>query len=191
MKAEQRRAGSGAAAGPCWFMQVDTPVGPVSIAATDRAATWVGFADEPGAAGFATAAERLGQAVIAGENAVLARLAAELAAYFDGTLKAFSTPLAPRGTVFQQAAWRALREIPYGRTTSYGAQARAIGRPRAVRAVAQANGANPLAIVVPCHRVIGADGSLTGYGGGLDRKRWLLEHEVRFSVPPTKREQHR
>jgi methylated-DNA-[protein]-cysteine S-methyltransferase len=104
---------------------------------------------------------------------------AQLEEYFAGERTLFDVPLAPRGTAFQRAAWDALRAIPYGRTSSYVAQARAIGRPSAARAVGAANGRNPIAIVLPCHRVVGASGSLTGYGGGLDRKRWLLEHERR------------
>ncbi len=103
-----------------------------------------------------------------------------IAAYFDGELHAIdSLPTATEGTPFQQCVWRALREIPAGQTVSYGALANRIGKPSAVRAVGLANGANPIGIVVPCHRVIGANGSLTGYGGGLERKRWLLHHERR------------
>lgn len=104
--------------------------------------------------------------------------ASALLAYFDGDLGAIAgLPTATNGTAFQQAVWSALREIPAGRTVSYGALAAQIGQPKAVRAVGLANGANPIAVVVPCHRVIGADASLTGYGGGLHRKRWLLAHE--------------
>ncbi len=98
----------------------------------------------------------------------------QLAAYFAGGLKKFDLPLDPKGTPFQLSVWRALLEIPFGETISYGEQARRIGRPKAVRAVGLANGANPLSIVIPCHRVIGKNGSLTGYGGGLERKRFLL-----------------
>ena len=98
--------------------------------------------------------------------------------YFAGDLTAIdSIPIATAGTPFQRDVWAALRQIPPGETRSYGALARKLGRPNAVRAVGAANGANPINIVVPCHRVIGADGSLTGYGGGIDRKRWLLAHE--------------
>lgn len=97
--------------------------------------------------------------------------------YFDGTSKTFDLPLAPRGTPFQQEVWRALCDIGYGETICYAELARRIGRPKASRAVGLANGANPLSIIVPCHRVIGANGSLTGYGGGMDAKRWLLDHE--------------
>ncbi len=101
-----------------------------------------------------------------------------LSAYFDGHLDAIvGLPTASNGTAFQLSVWAALRRIPAGQTLSYGALAARIGRPKAVRAVGLANGANPIAIVVPCHRVIGADASLTGYGGGLHRKRWLLVHE--------------
>jgi len=101
-----------------------------------------------------------------------------LEAYFDGQLDAVEAlPTATGGTEFQREVWRALRRIPVGGTLSYGKLAAQIGRPAAVRAVGLANGANPIAIVVPCHRVIGADASMTGYGGGLDRKRWLLAHE--------------
>jgi methylated-DNA-[protein]-cysteine S-methyltransferase len=99
-------------------------------------------------------------------------------AYFAGELAAIDhLPVATNGTPFQHAVWRALRGIPCGTTLSYGALARRIGQPAAVRAVGLANGANPISIVVPCHRVIGSDGSLTGYGGGIERKRWLLRHE--------------
>ena len=101
----------------------------------------------------------------------------QLAAYFAGELTAFDLPLAPQGTPFQLSVWRALRRIPYGDTVSYGAIAQAIGRPSASRAVGAANGANPLPIVVPCHRVIGSTGKLTGFGGGLDTKARLLALE--------------
>jgi methylated-DNA-[protein]-cysteine S-methyltransferase len=101
-----------------------------------------------------------------------------MAAYFSGELAAIDgLPVAAEGTEFQRAVWAALRTIRHGVTISYGELARRIGRPAAVRAVGLANGANPVGIVVPCHRVIGADGTLTGYGGGLERKRWLLAHE--------------
>ncbi len=107
-----------------------------------------------------------------------APIAEALEAYFAGRLDLIDAiEVETGGTVFQKQAWTALRQIPAGRTASYGEQAAKIGRPAAVRAVGLANGANPVGLVVPCHRVIGADGSLTGYGGGLERKRWLLTHE--------------
>ncbi|NGX15436.1 methylated-DNA--[protein]-cysteine S-methyltransferase [Wenzhouxiangella sp. XN24] len=127
-------------------------------------------------------ARRLKYALRPGATAASEQAGRELEAYFAHGLRQFTVPLAPIGTPFQHDAWRRLRSIPYGQTVSYGEQARRIGRPRAVRAVAQANGANPITIVVPCHRVIGSDGTLTGYGGGIWRKRWLLAHE---SAVPT------
>jgi methylated-DNA-[protein]-cysteine S-methyltransferase len=101
----------------------------------------------------------------------------QLTEYFAGTRRTFDLPLRPRGTPFQERVWRELLEIPYGQTWSYGELARRIGNPSASRAVGLANGRNPISLVVPCHRVIGADGTLTGYGGGIERKRWLLGHE--------------
>ncbi len=113
----------------------------------------------------------------------------QLAAYFAGELREFHLPLSPTGTEFQQTVWRALLDIPYGQTESYGTVARRIGTPKAPRAVGLANGHNPISIIVPCHRVIGADGSLTGYGGGIERKRWLLAHEADVIAP--EQESHR
>jgi methylated-DNA-[protein]-cysteine S-methyltransferase len=112
-------------------------------------------------------------------------LATMLAEYFAGERESFELVLDPVGTPFQLAAWQALRHIPYGETRSYGEQAKAIGRPTAVRAVGGANAKNPISIVVPCHRVIGANGSLTGFGGGMAAKRFLLEHEAKFSKATT------
>ncbi len=110
-------------------------------------------------------------------RAPFAAAIAQLREYFAGTRRAFELALAPEGTVFQRAVWRALGSVPYGETLCYGELARRIGNPRAARAVGLANGANPLPIIVPCHRVIGADGTLTGFGGGLDIKRALLALE--------------
>jgi len=111
------------------------------------------------------------------DDSMFAGVITQLREYFTGRRKAFELPLVPKGTAFQLAVWNALTAIPYGETRSYSEIARAIGRPDAVRAVGAANGANPLPIVVPCHRVIGADGSLTGFGGGIETKRFLLELE--------------
>ena len=114
------------------------------------------------------------------EDVTVAPLSAtvrQLTEYFDGTRREFDLPLRLQGTVFQQRVWRQLTEIPYGQTWSYGQLATRIDKPSASRAVGLANGRNPISILVPCHRVIGADGSLTGYGGGIERKRWLLVHE--------------
>ena len=118
---------------------------------------------------------------------VLREARAQLAAWFAGARTAFDLPLRPRGTPFQLAVWQALREIPFGETSTYAAVAARLGRPRAVRAVGAAVGRNPLSVLVPCHRVVGADGSLTGFAGGLARKRWLLGHErARSSAPATR-----
>jgi len=113
------------------------------------------------------------------EDAAFDEVSRQLCAYFAGELTEFSLALAPHGTPFQQRVWSALRTIPYGTTTSYGRLAFELGDARATRAVGLANGRNPIPIIIPCHRVIGADGSLTGYGGGLARKRWLLAREGR------------
>ena len=112
-----------------------------------------------------------------------ARTIAQLRAYFDGGLTGFDLPLAPQGTAFQMTVWRELRNIPFGETISYAELARRIGRPTASRAVGHSNARNPISIIVPCHRVIGADKSLTGYAGGLERKRMLLAHEAGARAP--------
>jgi methylated-DNA-[protein]-cysteine S-methyltransferase len=123
--------------------------------------------------------------VVENETPVIARARAWLTAYFDGTASAIDDfPLDMRGAPFEMRVWTALREIPPGRTTSYGAIAQSLDAPGASRAVGAANGANPVAIIVPCHRVIGSSGALTGYGGGLDRKTWLIDHERRWRTEP-------
>jgi methylated-DNA-[protein]-cysteine S-methyltransferase len=115
------------------------------------------------------------------DNRLFRPLREQLRAYFAGELQAFDVPLAARGTPFQQRVWQLLRTIPYGTTTTYGELARRLGNGNASRAVGLANGRNPIGIVIPCHRVVGADGALTGYAGGIERKRWLLEHERRHT----------
>jgi methylated-DNA-[protein]-cysteine S-methyltransferase len=115
------------------------------------------------------------------DDDAVANVAAQLHEYFRGERQSFDLPLAPHGTEFQQDVWRALQRIPYGETRSYSDIAREIGRPAAVRAVGAANGANPISIVIPCHRVVGSNGSLTGFGGGIETKRWLLALESRVA----------
>jgi AraC family transcriptional regulator of adaptative response/methylated-DNA-[protein]-cysteine methyltransferase len=115
--------------------------------------------------------------MIPGDNAPLCRIATELAEYFAGRRTSFTLPVAPHGTPFEKRAWDYLRSIPPGETRSYGEQAKCIGAGGGARAVGRANGMNYLSIIIPCHRVVGANGALTGYGGGLWRKRWLLDHE--------------
>ncbi len=117
------------------------------------------------------------------ESGLFATLSDELGEYFAGTRKTFDIPLAPSGTPFQERVWEQLLSIPYGETRTYAEQAAALGDPKAVRASASANGRNPVAILVPCHRVVGSDGSLTGYAGGLWRKRFLLELERGAAEP--------
>jgi AraC family transcriptional regulator, regulatory protein of adaptative response / methylated-DNA-[protein]-cysteine methyltransferase len=140
------------------------------------------FADRKALPGeIARLRERVGP-ICFGHSKMLEALAGEVERYFSGRLISFDVPVAQRGSAFEAGVWDALRRIPLGETRSYGAIARAIGRPEAARAVARANGANQVAIIVPCHRVIGADGSLTGYGGKIWRKQWLLEHERRTTA---------
>jgi methylated-DNA-[protein]-cysteine S-methyltransferase len=153
-------------------MTLETPIGQLTLLASGGALEAVhlpGGEDKPAEPARAIAPE---------DAAALAAARAQLGEYFAGERRCFELPLAARGTPFQRQVWAALTRIPYGETTSYAAIAQAVGRPRAVRAVGAANGKNPLAIVVPCHRVIGADGTLTGYAGGLPIKRWLLDHEA-------------
>ena len=115
------------------------------------------------------------------DDAAFDDVRAQLSEYFAGTRQQFDLPLNAQGNAFQRAVWQTLSDIPYGETTSYGKVAASIGNPDGARAVGVANGQNPIPIIVPCHRVIGADGSLTGYGGGLPAKRWLLDHEARHA----------
>lgn len=156
--------------------RVETPIGTMVAICGDDGLRLLEFVERGGLERDELEA-RLGCTVLDGDHPVTRRLEAELDEYFAGRRREFTVPLDPMGTPFQLSVWAALREIPYGATRSYGEQARAIGRPDAVRAVAHANGDNPIAILVPCHRVIGANGKLTGYGGGLWRKRHLLDLE--------------
>lgn len=147
-----------------------SPVGPLRLVADDAGLRRIDFPDPRHPA----PADENGEE---GDDAVLAATRSQLGAYFAGKRRMFDLPLAPRGTDFQCDVWRALQAIPYGATISYRDLAERIGKPSAMRAVGAANGRNPLPIVVPCHRVIGADGSLTGFGGGLPTKRFLLQLE--------------
>jgi methylated-DNA-[protein]-cysteine S-methyltransferase len=148
---------------------VATPIGPLTLVATDDALREVRFpngrpvsdADGPAAP----------------DHPVLVQAARELDEYFAGTRQDFDVALDPRGSPFQLAAWRGLTTIPFAETVSYGEQARRLGHDGKARAIGAANGSNPLPVIVPCHRVIGSDGSLTGFGGGIETKAWLLHHE--------------
>ncbi|MGY1602334.1 methylated-DNA--[protein]-cysteine S-methyltransferase [Geodermatophilus sp. SYSU D00815] len=147
---------------------VPSPLGPLTVVREDGVLVRL-FLEPPGPAAD------LGR----GDAAGLADVAAQVEEYFAGQREAFDLPLRPRGSDFELAVWRELRRIPYGETRSYGAVAAAVGEPGGAQAVGLACGRNPLAIVVPCHRVVGADGSLVGFGGGLPRKRFLLDLEQR------------
>ncbi len=157
--------------------QIDSPVGQLTLVANQQALRVLTWGDVGSSS--ARVAQLVSQAIAvsAVQHLVLARCVAQLEEYFAGEREDFDLPLQADGTDFQCAAWNVLRQIPYGTTMSYAEQAGRAGSPKASRAVGSANGRNPISIIVPCHRVIGADGSLTGFGGGLDTKRWLLEHE--------------
>lgn len=157
---------------------LDTPLGPMLAIADERFLYLLEFLE---CRGLEREVERLcistKSAIIAGTTDPITSIQRELKLYFDGTLKIFETPIFLLGSPFQKLAWEMLTLIPYGETRSYLAQAIQIGKPSASRAVANANGANQIAIVIPCHRIINSDGKLGGYGGGIGRKTWLLEHE--------------
>jgi methylated-DNA-[protein]-cysteine S-methyltransferase len=151
---------------------VNSPIGELRLVAGEEALVAVLFSDD----------DRAIEAAAAAHHEVLELAARELNQYFAGSRTRFATPLAPQGTEFQRAVWDALCTIPFGETRSYSQIASAIGRANAVRAVGAANGVNPLPLFIPCHRVIGADGTLTGYGGGLPIKKSLLAHEQRVAT---------
>ena len=142
---------------------IETPIGLVAVRATDGAISAIEFVET--------------RDTTEAGSPLLERAIQQLEEYFAGSRTRFSLPLAPQGTAFQQQVWQQLQAVGYGRTASYADIARDIGRPKAMRAVGAANGRNPIAIVIPCHRVIGSNGSLTGYAGGLKRKSWLLKLE--------------
>ncbi len=165
---------------PVTVTRIETPLGPMLAGATEGGVCLLEFLDRRMIETQIERLKRLFKApLVPGASRHFEVLADELQRYFAGDLRRFSVPLDMRGTEFQRMVWAGLLEIPYGATRSYAEQARLLGTPEAIRAVARANGDNRVAIVIPCHRVVGADGSLTGYGGGLWRKRWLLDLEQR------------
>ncbi len=159
------------------YTTIDTPVGVLLLTAEDAGLTRVLFERHRGSTAAPDAAWRRDDGGAGEAGAVLAAAREQLGDYFAGRRRGFDLPLAPSGTEFQLRVWRALRGLAFGETVSYAELARRAGAPGAARAVGAANGRNPLSVVVPCHRVIGADGTLTGFGGGVERKRWLLSHE--------------
>ncbi len=151
------------------YTYLETPIGPLLLAGDGQRLSKVGFPNGKGRVAPRDDWRR--------EDGRFVEARAQLMAYFAGELRAFDLELMPAGSPFQLSVWQVLRDIPYGVTTSYGEIANRLGRPSASRAVGAANGANPIPIIVPCHRVIGASGALTGFGGGIETKRWLLAHE--------------
>lgn len=160
------------------YQRFDAPLGPMIAVANETGLCLLEFGDRRMLESeFSDLQKRLGAVLLPGKNEFTEAAIKQLLEYFAGERKTFAVPLHAPGTAFQQRVWAALREIPYGETRSYGEIAAAMSNPGAVRAVGTANGMNRIAIMIPCHRVIGADGTLTGYGGGLWRKDWLLKHE--------------
>jgi AraC family transcriptional regulator of adaptative response/methylated-DNA-[protein]-cysteine methyltransferase len=164
---------------------IDSPLGPILGLADDNGLHVFDWVDRRGLEReILRLRQRTKFAIVPGDHPMLDRAAAEIAEYFAGTRSSFTLPLARRGTEFQRRVWDALLAIPSGETRSYADVASSIGQPAAVRAVARAVGDNYRGVIIPCHRVIGSDGSLTGYGGGLARKQWLLDHERSSNVVP-------
>jgi len=158
--------------------RIATPLGPMMIGVTDEGLCLLEFTDRKMLeTQIAVLKKRMRSEMITGKHPMIERVAQELTEYFDGKRKVFDVPLVVPGSEFQQKAWTALNQIPYGVTRSYKQQAGVVGDVKAVRAVARANGENRISIIIPCHRIIGSDGSITGYGGGIHRKQWLLKHE--------------
>ena len=160
-----------------WHREVPTPIGTETIVAQDGALVALWMDAQKHLPELSRFGQPEGPGIDAPTHAVLDRTQAQLEEYFAGGRKAFDVPLAPEGTAFQQAVWLLLRDIAFGSTTTYGELAAQLGKPSASRAVGAAVGRNPIGLVVPCHRVIGASGALTGYAGGIERKTWLLRHE--------------
>lgn len=152
---------------------IESPLGPLTLVTREGALAGVYMTQQR----HLPPEDTFGPRVTTSDVPVFTRTAEQLAAYFAGDLRDFDIDLSTSGTPFQCRVWAALRDIPYGETASYGELAAALGQPSASRAVGLANGKNPVSIIVPCHRVVGANGSMTGYGGGIARKRWLLDFE--------------
>ncbi|MBC9931791.1 methylated-DNA--[protein]-cysteine S-methyltransferase [Chitinophaga qingshengii] len=161
--------------------QLETPLGPMMAGATDEGICLLEFMERKIMdAQWASLRKQLKATIIAENHPHFTRLQQELDAYFTGTLHTFTVPLHMPGTAFQQAVWELLLTVPYGDVRTYKQQAVLLQRPAAVRAVGHANGMNRISIIVPCHRIVGGNRDLTGYGGGIWRKQWLLEHENKF-----------
>ena len=170
--------------GKLLWAAADSPLGSMLAVFSERGLCLLEFPESAGTERelLAVLAARPGR-LQAGDSPLVRDTLKQLAAYFSGSLKDFSLPLDPVGTPFQQQVWAELQRIPYGETRSYLQQAESLGNAKAVRAVAAANGQNKISVIIPCHRVIGSSGTLTGYAGGLERKAWLLAHERRHTAP--------
>jgi methylated-DNA-[protein]-cysteine S-methyltransferase len=155
-----------------YYTTFDTPIGELLVAGDAGALTRIDLPRPDGSRHSAPSG-------LTADAAPLRPALEQLDAYFSGELTEFALPLAPAGTAFQQRVWSALQSVPFGRTASYGQVAKTVGRPGAARAVGLANNRNPIPLIIPCHRIVGSNGNLVGYGGGLACKRWLLEHERR------------
>jgi AraC family transcriptional regulator, regulatory protein of adaptative response / methylated-DNA-[protein]-cysteine methyltransferase len=165
---------------------IDTPIGLMVAGAVKDGICLLEFTDRKMLnTEYKIIRKYLSSEIADGNNDLLNDLRSELSEYFSGRRKEFSVPLVFTGTDFQKSVWNALVRIPYGSTRTYGEQSALLGNALSVRAVAGANGMNKISIIVPCHRVIGENGNLTGYGGGLWRKKWLIEHEMKYSGKPT------
>jgi AraC family transcriptional regulator of adaptative response/methylated-DNA-[protein]-cysteine methyltransferase len=164
------------------MMEIDTPLGPMQAGITSKGVCLLEFTNRIRLeAEFAELKRLLNADMVPGRNQYSTQLETELKEYFEGSRKTFSVPLHTPGNEFAQSVWTTLQQIPYGKTCSYKEQAEMMNNPKAIRAIASTNGRNRLAIIIPCHRVIGSDGTMTGYAAGVDKKKWLLKFEMEHS----------
>lgn len=159
--------------------RLQVPFGELTVVASDKGVRYITFENDAHPKSYQNMS-----VIDDASHPVVARTVAQLHEYIKGTRRTFDVPLDLVGTEFQVQAWNALAKVPYGTTASYAQQAASIGRPKATRAIGAANGRNPVVVVLPCHRIVGADGSLTGFGGGLHVKKWLLDHEANVAQGP-------
>lgn len=159
--------------------RLQVPFGELTVVASDKGVRYITFENDAHPKSYQNMS-----VIDDASHPVVARTVAQLHEYIKGTRRTFDVPLDLVGTEFQVQAWSALAKVPYGTTASYAQQAASIGRPKATRAIGAANGRNPVVVVLPCHRIVGADGSLTGFGGGLHVKKWLLDHEANVAQGP-------
>ena len=159
--------------------RLQVPFGELTVVASDKGVRYITFENDAHPKSYQNMS-----VIDDASHPVVARTVAQLHEYIKGTRRTFDVPLDLVGTEFQVQAWSALAKVPYGTTASYAQQAASIGRPKATRAIGAANGRNPVVVVLPCHRIVGADGSLTGFGGGLPVKKWLLDHEANVAQGP-------